>query len=200
AFVLDDGFQHRRAKRDVDIVCIDAANPFGNEKVLPAGILREPLENLRRGDVIVLTRPDLADDLKSLRQQIAALTTAPVFECRTRLDQILSLQDFQKGNVTTELSTKKMFAFCGLGNPADFLQTVGEQFDLAGSKSFRDHHAYSQADIEMIEGEAVAAGAKALVTTGKDAVKLSASAFKLPCFVASISIEIDKDAAFLKML
>ena len=201
AFVLDDGFQHRRAKRDVDIVCIDAANPFGNEKVLPAGILREPVENLRRADVIVLTRADLADDLKSLRQQIAALTTAPIFECRTRLDRIISLQDFQKGNAATEHSTsKKMFAFCGLGNPADFFRTVGEHFDLVGSKPFRDHHVYSQADIETIEGEAVAASAEALVITGKDAVKLSASEFKLPCFVVCIGIELDDETAFLEML
>jgi len=201
AFVLDDGFQHRRAKRDVDIVCIDAANPFGNEKVLPAGILREPVENLRRADVIVLTRADLADDLKSLRQQIAALTTAPIFECRTRLDRIISLQDFQKGNAAAEHSTsKKMFAFCGLGNPADFFRTVGEHFDLVGSKPFRDHHVYSQADIETIEGEAVAASAEALVITGKDAVKLSASEFKLPCFVVCIGIELDDETAFLEML
>lgn len=200
AFILDDGFQHRRAKRDLDIVCIDADNPFGNKKMLPAGILREPLENLQRSDAIVLTRADLADDIKSLRQQIAALTTAPIFECRTRIDQIISLQDFQSGNVTRGHSiSKRMFSFCGLGNPADFFRIVGERFNLVGSKPFRDHHVYSQTDIETIEREAVAAGAEVLITTGKDAVKLNQADFSLPCFVMSVRMEIN-EAAFQKIL
>jgi len=201
AFVLDDGFQHRRAKRDLDIVCVDAAMPFGNGKMLPAGTLREPLENLRRSDAIVLTRANLADDIKSVRRQIATLTTAPIFECRTRIDQIISLQDYLKGDVTTGSSTiNRMFAFCGLGNPADFFQTAAERFDLCGTDAFRDHHAYSKSDIDEIEREAVAAGAEGLITTGKDAVKLNQAEFRLPCFVVNMRIEINDEAAFQGML
>ena len=201
AFVLDDGFQHRRVKRDLDVVCINAASPFGNSKMLPAGTLREPLENLRRADVIVFTRANLAKDISWLRQKVADLTTAPIFECRTRLDQIISLDDFKKGSVGNALAPEqKAFAFCGLGDPADFFRTVGERFNLVGSKPFRDHHSYSKTDIETIEREAVAAGAKVLITTGKDAVKLYKKDFTLPCFVATIGIEIEDKAAFLKML
>jgi len=201
AFILDDGFQHRRAKRDLDVVCIDAANPFGNSKMLPAGILREPLENLRRADTVVLTRANLAEDLDELHQRISTLTQAPIFNCRTRLDRIVSLQDFQNGGEGKELlRTEKVFAFCGLGNPADFFRTIGDRFDLCGTRAFRDHHVYSQTDIEGIEDEAGAAGAEVLITTGKDAVKLDKTDFRLPCFVSSIEIEIDNEDAFLKML
>ena len=72
AFVLDDGFQHLRLKRDLDIVCIDATNPFGNERLLPAGILREPLTALQRADCIVLTRTDLVEEVKSLKLKVTA--------------------------------------------------------------------------------------------------------------------------------
>ena len=63
AFVLDDAFQHRRVRHDLDIVCIDATNPFGNGKILPSGILREPLKNLKRADAVVITRANLVEDL-----------------------------------------------------------------------------------------------------------------------------------------
>lgn len=201
AFVLDDGFQHRRAKRDLDIVCIDATDPFGNGKMLPAGRLREPLENLRRADCVVLTRVDLAEDLDAIRKKISAFTPAPVFECRTWLEQIVSLPDFQRGRAVKEfLPEEKAFAFCGLGNPAIFFRTVGERFDLRGTRAFRDHHVYSKTDIEKIESEAAAAGADVLITTGKDAVKLSEADLKLPCFVATVGIKIDNEAIFQKML
>ena len=98
------------------------------------------------------------------------------------------------------LRTEKVFAFCGLGNPADFFRTIGDRFDLRGTRAFRDHHVYSQTDIEAIENEASAAGAEVLITTGKDAVKLDKTDFRLPCFVSSIEIEIDNEDAFLKML
>jgi tetraacyldisaccharide 4'-kinase len=71
AFVLDDGFQHRRAKRDVDIVCIDATNPFGGRKMLPAGRLREPVKGLQRADIVVVTRCNLVEDLSDLRSEVS---------------------------------------------------------------------------------------------------------------------------------
>ena len=70
AFVLDDGFQHRRAERDVDIICIDATNPFGGGKMLPAGRLREPLHNLERADAVVITSADMVENISDLKSEI----------------------------------------------------------------------------------------------------------------------------------
>ena len=97
AFVLDDAFQHRRARRDLDIVCIDAMNPFGNGKVLPAGILREPLSALRRADAIVITRANLVDEKKisGLKSHLSNLSPeAKIFVSRNRITKLTPLEEF----------------------------------------------------------------------------------------------------------
>jgi tetraacyldisaccharide 4'-kinase len=74
AFVLDDAFQHRRARRDLDVVIVDATNPFGNRRVLPSGILREPLKNLKRADLIVISRANLIEDAEKLKAKSENIT------------------------------------------------------------------------------------------------------------------------------
>jgi tetraacyldisaccharide 4'-kinase len=201
-FVLDDGFQHHKVKRDLDIVCIDGSNPFGNEKMLPVGRLREPLANLRRADVMVITRANLAKNISKIDDRIRSITRdMPIFHCRTRLDQTISLKEFQNNNDSSSISApEKVFAFCGLGNPADFLNTLHERFEVLGNLAFRDHHFYSKKDIETIEQQARAAGANTLVTTGKDAVKLTDSDFTIPCFVASVGLTLDDEEGFRSLL
>jgi tetraacyldisaccharide 4''-kinase len=205
AFVLDDGFQHRRVKRDLDIICIDATNPFANGKVLPAGRLREPLSNLNRADAIVITRANLAKDLADLQERIAAINpTAAIFQCRTQLEQIVPIKDFLRNGAGSDNSPipkdEKAFAFCGLGNPADFLNMLSEKFELCGSLTFQDHHYYSIEDIRTIERQARAAGASVLITTGKDAVKLKDAKFELNCFAACIGIRLDDEMGFRLLL
>ena len=95
AFVLDDAFQHRKVKRDFDIVCIDATNPFGNGKVLPSGILREPLANLKRADAIVITRANLMEKIENLKSEISKYTDAPVFISHNEFSKITEINDFQ---------------------------------------------------------------------------------------------------------
>lgn len=198
AFVLDDGFQHRRAKRDLDIVCIDATNPGGNSshrslssgKVLPAGRLREPLHNLKRADVVVITRADLVDDISNLRAEISDLSPdAAIFTARNK---ILNGKEFRG---------KRVFAFCGLGNPNGFFEQLGRnEIDLAGTMQFADHHRYDQADVDLIEAASRSAGADILLTTAKDDVKLSDLKFEIPCFVAEIEVQIDDAAGFSALL
>ena len=190
AFVLDDGFQHRKVGRDVDIVCIDATDPFGGGKMLPAGRLREPLNNLGRADVIVITRADLVDDVSTLRGQISDLAPqAKVFESANR---IINAGEFMG---------RRAFAFCGLGNPESFYEQVRrELIEIVGSRAFVDHHFYTQEDIDVIESEARAAGAEILLTTAKDAVKLSALVFRLPHQVVEIEIMIDGKQGFVAIV
>jgi tetraacyldisaccharide 4'-kinase len=204
AFVLDDGFQHRRAKRDVDIVCIDATDPFGNGRVLPAGKLREPLNNLSRASAFVLSRSDLAGNIESIKTAIRKYNLkAPIFEAEARIAGSVHLDEFLAGSINPDGETVlgKLYAFCGLGNPEGFFDSLRRAgVELAGVHKFRDHHEYDQEDIETIESEANWAGAAGLVTTAKDAVKLAGLKFKLPCFVAIAETVISDREAFADLL
>jgi len=205
-FVLDDGFQHRKAKRDVDIVCIDATDPFGGGKMLPSGRLREPLSGLVRANVIVITRANLvsAEAISNLRSEISNWNRhAAVFEAENRIAAVRSIGEFHAKPQTTQRGDSKLkaFAFCGLGNPENFYEQLRrENLSVVGTKSFRDHHEYSHADIAVIEKLAREASAGIILTTAKDAVKLSNLKFEIPCFVVEIDVEIDKPDMFAELL
>jgi tetraacyldisaccharide 4'-kinase len=190
AFVLDDGFQHRRAHRDLDIVLIDATDPFGHEKTLPFGRLREPLDNLKRAGAIIITRADLveADQLLMIRTRLGELSEAPVFNSSTQIVKLVALNAPAREILTKSPEFKprdgSYFAFCGIGNPAAF-RTMLERNDyrLNDLLPFRDHHNYESSDLRRIDEAAQSSGADYLLTTAKDAVKLSDDAFTRPCFV-----------------
>lgn len=197
AFVLDDGFQHRRAGRDVDIVCIDATALFGGGQILPAGRLREPPDALGRANVIVITRSDLVADISDLRSQISnyAPDTA-VYECRTVIAGFLTLDGSPAGS-----QDAPVFAFCGLGNPESFFaQLRRAAIDLAGTMAFADHHWYSQEDIDEVARRAKDSGAGKLLTTAKDAVRLSDLKVDIPCEVVEITVELDRPEEFASLL
>jgi len=173
--ILDDGFQHRRLKRDLDLVLVDATNPWGHGYVLPRGLLREPPPSLRRAGVVLLTRCDQVDERTrvQIQETIAshasnvpvALTTHKPVELRNSEQSTASLQ---------ALKTLPMVAFCGIGNPQAFRQTLADLgAELSDFRIFPDHHAYTWADVESLRGWA---GQQAkdciVVTTQKDLVKL----------------------------
>jgi len=196
--LLDDGFQHRRLARDLDIVTIDASNPFGNEHLLPAGILREPIKNLDRADCIVLTRS--SDRETELIERLRQVTNAPIFESRTTIDNFHALHSRNDVQDATEID-EPVAAFCGIGNPrAFFSQLRGVPMDVRHEAAFRDHHKYSQADIDHLTEQARSKGAQALITTAKDAVKLGFFRFELPCYVADIEIEISDATKLLELV
>src|SRR5690606_8368440 len=124
AIILDDGFQHRRLHRDFDIVLIDALNPWGHGRLLPRGLLREPLSSLRRADAVIITRADLIDPaaLSRLHEQIARLATAPVAEAACRPRHLLSMGG--QSSDRSSLQGQRLLGFCGIGNPAGFVQTL----------------------------------------------------------------------------
>ena len=202
--VLDDGFQHRKARRDVDIVCIDATNPFGGGKMLPNGGLREPLHNLRRADIIVITRANLVEDISDLRFQISEMSPdAKVFTGSNKVCRIVALEEFPAETLGSQPNEAagKTFAFCGIGNPENFFEQLKQEgFELTGSKAFRDHHIYSQSDMSNIEKLAHESGANTLLTTAKDAVKLSDLKFESPCYVVEVETTLDDAAGFARMI
>lgn len=203
-FVLDDGFQHRRAARNLDIVCIDATDPFGGGELLPAGRLRESPANLCRADAIIITKAEAAADIGKLEQDIKRLAPeAEIFRAESGISGFTELSAFLAGENAG--SNRELpgpaFAFCGLGNPEHFFKTLREAgVEIAGTKAFRDHQRYTGADAERLDHAAKDAEAAAFVTTAKDAVKLQSLSFGLPCFVAELGTDVLPAAVFQALI
>jgi tetraacyldisaccharide 4'-kinase len=197
--ILDDGFQHHSIARDLDIVTVDATNPFGNGRLIPAGNLREPVKNLSRADCIVLTRTN-ANDPGDLEKWLHETSGASVLKSKTVLNEVRRLNAVDAFE-SHELRSTPVAAFCGIGNPAAFFKQLGaDGYDVRHTTTFRDHHVYLQHDLDRLTSAATAHGAEALVTTAKDAVKLRNLSFQLPCFVAEIRIEIPEADQLRKLI
>ncbi len=200
-FILDDAFQHQRIRRDFNILTIDATNPWGNGKMLPAGILREPISQLTRADCIVITRADEPEVVHRLRAEIESMAgKIPIFTSRMRLVRTRPLMEVQPDK-TIDDSNGAIAAFCGVGNPNSFFSLLHrEKFNVVHKRTFRDHYTYTQADIDRIVADASRHGAMALATTAKDAVKLTGFKFALPCLVVDVTIEIDNERQLLDLI
>lgn len=191
-FVLDDGFQHLRLARDLNIVTIDATNPWGGGRLLPHGRLRESIEGMSRADCVVITRCDQVESVDRLREEIARLIDdKPIFESQMRMVRVSPL----KNGGETLTPPARVAAFCAVGNPRSFFESLQRAgYEVAIERAFPDHHVYSQDEIDAITQDA--GNVEALITTAKDAVKLRAMAFSIPCYVVEIEIAIDDADGF----
>ncbi len=198
-FILDDAFQHLKIKRDLDIVLIDALNPFGNGYLLPAGILREPISSLKRADAVVITRTNLVQEktLKELKTKLGEFCSEEkIFSAENSSLKPISLTKLTAEgleetakNRQSDLKKKKALVFCSIGNPeAFFKQLQSEGYNVVRKSIFRDHHFYTLKDIKKLHSEAMSADAEVFLTTAKDAVKLLEFQFDLPCFVLKTQI------------
>jgi tetraacyldisaccharide 4'-kinase len=192
-FLLDDGFQHRKLARDLDILMLDGSRKLENEWLLPSGSLREPISASQRADLLVVSRrfervPIEAKDAHEHR----------IFYAQTRLLGFRPLGVTGEAKHLSEIGNGPVFAFCGIGNPdAFFADLVRWHVELAGEKKFRDHHAYSDADVERLEAEAAKAGAVGFVTTEKDAANLTGRHFRRPVWVAVIDFVFSAESEFV---
>lgn len=173
ALVLDDGFQHRRLARDLDIVLIDATDPWGGGAVLPLGRLREPLRALRRAHLIWLTRADLISEDERVRLLARLATWGRPVACAWQGQATLRPLHGGDGSDPSALGSRALLC-SGIGNARAFELTAQRAgLSLAASWRFPDHHHFDAADVAAIDAAARAAGAIA-VCTAKDAVKLAA--------------------------
>lgn len=202
--LLDDGFQYWNMKRDLDIVLIDCTNPFGYGYSLPRGLLREPMEALRRAHTFILTKSEQVDtsvkaDIKKRLFRLAP--QALVLESSHSPSSIVLFKKWKKGIKEDCLSLqqgKKAFILSGIGNPGSFNETALEAgLSPVGNMSLSDHHTYTSVDIEVAEMEAVRSGADLIVVTEKDAVKMlslnKAENSKIPLYVLEIEMKFSKD-------
>ncbi len=195
-FLLDDGYQHLQLARDVNILLLDASQPLARQLLLPAGPLREPVSAMQRADMLVLTRSETSPETKSA---IAKLQNYPVFAAATRPLGFRRLGAGIQLLRADEIGPGPFYAFCGIGNPRAFFQDLKNwNLSISLTAEFPDHHTYDSRDGVELEAAARAAGAKAFLTTEKDAQNLSQTHFtELPVFIVVIEFEISQPDAFL---
>lgn len=191
--LLDDAFQHRRMARDLDIVLIDAVEPFGLGHVFPRGMLREPLSGLRRAQVIGLSRADMLSREERDKIRNVVRRHAPKsdwLELEHEPSNLLSA-DLHTANLDT-LVGYPVAAFCGVGNPAGFRHTLEDcGYEVKGFREFPDHYAYERQDVEALSQWIQSLNVHAVVCTHKDLVKLGVAQLgKRPLWAVTVGMEI----------
>lgn len=200
--VMDDGYQHWRLARDLDIVLVDTITMFGNGNVLPRGILREPLKNLNRADLFIFTKTNQSSAMNKilLRETIARYNNqAPIAESIHKPQNFVEIGEWYNNagrQIALEsLQGKKVIVFSAIGNPVSFEQTVvSMDVTLLEAVRYPDHHDYGMSEMQYINDRAKELNAVAVITTTKDAVKIPTefiySDRKMPLYVLNMEIEI----------
>ncbi len=189
--LLDDGFQHQAVQRDLDIVLLDAKKPFGNGRLLPAGMLREPLSALQRADLIIMTRSDAT-------QGGSIHATCPVMHSRHQLDKIIMTLDGEQLS-TKDYVGKSCLAFAGIAKPEGFFVALREfGFSRIEEIPLSDHQEYNQGILNRLIKSCD--NHDLIITTEKDAVKLSSVTFPKPCCQVGVKLVFDDITPLTKML
>lgn len=193
--VLDDGFQHRKLARSLDIVLLQRADL--RDEMLPVGRLREPLSALERADIAVLRAEDadLADQVRLLMRR----------KEKGPARQRIWLVE-RKTVLPVENSTRRVLAFCGIGDPAGFFQGLRQTgIPLVEAISFSDHHVYTERDIDRLKTAARRANAERFVTTEKDSIRLPQSIradleTACPLLIAGLELSLQREAQCMDTL
>ena len=199
ALILDDGFQHLAVARDLDLVLFSGRKLLGNGRVLPGGELREPLSSLKRADAFIITGvneeldPQVENFISYLQKKFP---DKPVFTARFQTQEKLLRVDRDKTESLpiAEIKDDPLFGFCGIAQPLSFKSTLlREKINLSGFVSYPDHYLYSRSDIIALVDKARAQGARALITTAKDFVKIKEIFIpEFPLFVLSVKLVMEK--------
>ena len=172
--VLDDGFQHRRLARSLDIVLLDALEPFGFDHVFPRGTLREPVAGLKRAQIVCLSRADIisANERDAIRRRVAKIAPNAAW-CELVHAASRLINSTGESRPLEALAGQRVAAFSGIGNPAGFRHTLAATgCEIASWREFPDHHKYSAADLAALSDRAQNCGAAMVVCTQKDLVKV----------------------------
>jgi tetraacyldisaccharide 4'-kinase len=204
--IMDDGFQHWKLKRDMDIVLVDTQNLFGNGVLLPGGAMREPLSHLDRADIVLFTRSDRSSQLTrdNLTDSIRRYNKAAlIVESIHHTKEFVEIADWHKGVQDKpisleELKGKRVIVFSAIGNPLSFEQNVcGCGLDIVEAIRYPDHHDFDMPEVQYIDERASELNADALITTSKDAVKIPTEFIyfnrKIPLYVMNMDIMITRN-------
>jgi len=197
--VLDDGLQYWQLYRDIDVVLLDARNPFDNGHALPRGLLREPKTGLRRAGAIVFTRSDQVApaDRDNLRETAGRLAPGtPIFFASHKPGRLIGLSEQARDFVP-----KYPLLVCGIEQPTSF-ESAAREFGLSPTSllAFPDHQPYSDSEKAIIAGNIRSAAADSIIVTSKDAVKLPSNYLDVPIFALEVVISLDDPDGLLETI
>lgn len=226
--ILDDGFQHLRLQRDLDLVLIDSNLPFGNGHLLPMGILREPLSALKRADAFMLTRLNKLSNVSALSSFLAKINPeAPIFKSYHKPVGLKVLKDSTLRDETVDfINGKKIIAFAGIANPGSFFEMItGMNGIIIKKKVFDDHEPFDTNDLELLDESVVRENClrqgdknsllnrdvtsklhigtsteAILMTTEKDLVRINNFKFKSTVAILKIELSIERENEFIKFI
>ncbi len=190
-FIADDAFSHWPLKKDLDILAVDATNAFGNGHLLPRGILREEISALKRADIFVLTKTEQVQDTKAICSQIQSIKPAAIILESQHVP--IDFQDVFTTNTRAlyEFKAQRVVVLCGIGQPASFERSLGQLgVEIIKCFAFADHHPYSVKDLKQVTDFASKENINILMTTHKDAVKISSFKNELQGFTV-LKLNID---------
>jgi tetraacyldisaccharide 4'-kinase len=199
--VLDDGLQYWQLHRDLDIVLLNACDPFDNGWTFPRGLLREPPRHLARAGIVVLTHTSRAG-----KEQVAEVIASvrrlapdrPIFTANLTPYGLRSLMD-QSTFPIDWLEGRRVAAVSALGNPDGFEAMIGDLGGVVAARfRYRDHQAITVAELDAICEEAGRGDAEALITTEKDAVKMAPLRNRLPILALQVRMQVDDERRFLR--
>ncbi|HTY10843.1 MAG TPA: tetraacyldisaccharide 4'-kinase [Bacteroidota bacterium] len=195
AVVLDDGFQHRSLDRDLDVVLIDAGHPPFSMAMLPAGYRRDVLSSLKRADAVLLTKIRPGMDIEGLKKEVRRYSDAKIFSSS------LTTTSFKRAKTgfsvdLNSIKGKHAVAFCGIGQPESFRESLEELGIIVRSmRTFEDHHPYSQLDLQHVAAEQEKINAEYVVTTEKDLARLSSIEISehVPLFYLEVEMAVHEE-------
>jgi tetraacyldisaccharide 4'-kinase len=190
ALVLDDGFQHRTLRKDLEIVMARAAQPWGNGRLLPGGPLREPVRGLARAHLVVATGAQRLEEAAEVSATVGAVAPGvPVLTAAHVLAECFESSAMRFVPLAT-LGAGRLIAFAGIGSPAGFRRTLAEaRVRVVDFQEFPDHHWYTREELTGLDRRAAEIGADGFVTTEKDWVRLRPlPALKHPVYVLSVRL------------
>jgi tetraacyldisaccharide 4'-kinase len=196
--VLDDGFQHRQLHRDLDLVCFDAGEPESSLRLLPAGRLREPLSSLGRAGALVWTRWSAERPSERLREIVRR--TAPELPQIRAGNRLVKLARVGGGEdlAPDALRDEPVGVLLGIARPERVLESLPARVVFRAERP--DHHEWTDGEVQALAEEAKSKGARALLTTGKDAVKMASARTALPLYILRVETEILDDGLFRSLL
>jgi tetraacyldisaccharide 4'-kinase len=199
SLVLDDGFQHRTLRKDLEIVVVSGCDPWGNGRLFPRGSLREPLSALKRADLLVVTNPPTTAAMSDIAQVLRRRGSAATVVSGAYHPTTLRRGDDGRAEAPEALGGRKVLALAGLAAPRGFVATAeGLGAEVAGLAEFPDHHWYTPRDLARVAERARETGAEAVLTTDKDWVRLREMARgDVPFWVLSVRLDMGGDRAAL---
>jgi len=195
-FILDDGFQHLRLQRDLNILLLDSSDPFAGSRVLPAGLLREPVSAARRADFVLFTRcNEESPEIPTAIREIPFSSATHELTGWTELDG-------GESRPFSELSGRRIIAFAGIADPAGFFDSLEKQgLQLLATLAFPDHTKYGKEEMEALGRLKRSKKADCMITTGKDAIKLLPYRGILrDCRIAQLDLKIKEPEALFALL